>query len=300
MKEPVVVADVACVCGEGPFWHPGEKRLYWVDIPKGLLLQYDPAERSHRTVWQGRPMGGFTLQDDGSMLLFLDKGGLGLWRDGLFELVRDALPDEEKTRFNDVIADPRGGVFCGTMPVGKERLGRLYYLNTDGTTTKLLEGIGCSNGLGFSPDLRTMYYTDSPKREIYTFDYDPATGAATDQRVWVRTREEDGVPDGMTVDAEGFVWSAHWNGSCIFRYDPEGRLERKIDLPVQRVTSLTFGGDDGTDIYITTAGGDAREKCGAMSGSLFHMNAGIKGRPEFASKVRFAAPHPANPGLAGD
>src|SRR5215831_17419022 len=114
--EPELVADHACVVGEGPLWHPDERRLYWVDIGRGRLFRYDPATSGHEMVYEGEAVGGFTVQADGALLLFMARGAVKIWRDGQLTTVIDELPDERTTRFNDVIADPAGRVFCGTMP----------------------------------------------------------------------------------------------------------------------------------------------------------------------------------------
>jgi sugar lactone lactonase YvrE len=282
--KPELIADYACGCGEGPLWHPDEKRLYWIDISSGRMFRYDPASAHHEQCYDGTVIGGFTLQKDGALLLFMDKGEVSIWRDGEMTSVIKEIPDEKGSRFNDVIADPAGRVFCGTMPRG-DRLGRLYRLDPDGTLTVQLEGIGCSNGLGFTPDRQHLYYVDSPKREIYLFDYDKATGAITNQRIFVTTPKDEGVPDGMTVDAAGYVWCAKWDGGCLVRYTADGTEDRRIAFPAKKVSSVTFGGDDYTDIYVTTAGGTNKDAEGDGAGALFRMNLGIRGVPEFRSAV---------------
>lgn len=284
--KPEVIVDCACETGENPLWHPDEKRVYWVDIPPGRIYRYDPSTRKTETFEAGVSVGGFTFQPDGALLLFLAKGAVATWRDGAFlKTIIKEIPDERETRFNDVIADPEGRVFCGTMPA-KERPGRLYRLDRDGTIVKLLDGIGVSNGLGFTPDLKRMYYTDSRKREIYLFDYDRATGDISNRRVFVTVPEGEGVPDGLTVDAEGCVWGARWDGSRLVRYSPQGKEMLRVDFPgVKKVSSLIFCGEDYTDIYVTTAGGNKRTEEGANAGALFHLSPGVKGAPEFRSRI---------------
>ena len=279
-----LIADYRCQTGEGPLWHAIEKRLYWLDIPAGRMFRYDPTTDQHEQCYQGEPIGGFTVQADGALLLFMPRGAVRLWREGEMTTIIDEIPDERETRFNDVIADPAGRVFCGTMPT-KDRLGRLYRLDVDGRLKILLEGIGISNGMGFTPDRKQMYYTDSAKREIYLFDYDIESGDISNQRVWLTTPEGEGVPDGMTVDAEGCVWSARWDGGFLARYRPDGSEERRIEFPARKVSSVTFGGKDYTDIYVTTAGGLNKEMEGTGAGALFRVRAGIQGPPEFFSRV---------------
>mgnify|MGYP000957927405 FL=1 len=282
--QPELIADYQCVTGEGPMWHPMERRVYWVDIPTGRMFRYDPATGHHEQVYQGEMIGGFTIQADGALLLFQERGAVRIWRDGALTTVLDEIPDERATRFNDVFADTEGRVFCGTMPT-KERLGRLYRLDTDGSIHLILEGIGCSNGMGLTPDRKGLYYTDSGKREIYLFDYDAATGNLTNQRLFVRTPEGEGVPDGMTVDAEGYVWSARWDGGHLFRFSPAGELVDKVAFPAKKVSCVTFGGPDYTDMYVTTAGGNRKETDGQGAGALYRVNLGIRGVPECLSRV---------------
>ncbi len=283
--EPELIADYACVTGEGPLWHPDEQRLYWVDIPKGRLFRYTPATGEHEQCFESsEALGGFTIQEDGALLLFMARGAVKLWREGELTTVIDEIPDEVTTRFNDVIADPEGRVFCGTMPT-QSRLGRLYRLGPDRTLTKLLDGIGVSNGMGFTPNLQHLYYTDSPTRNIYIFDYDRATGNISNQRIFVQTPDSEGVPDGLTVDADGYVWSARWDGGVLVRYTRDGVEERRIAFPARKVSSVTFGGPDYTDIYVTTAGGDQKAREGNGAGALFRLRLGIQGKPEFHSKI---------------
>ena len=134
------------------------------------------------------------------------------------------------------------------------RKGRLYRLDTDGNLTIVAEEVGTSNGMGFTLDRRQMYYTDTHAQEIYLYDYAQETGAISNRRVFVHVPDGDGGrPDGMTVDAEGFVWSARWDGGCLVRYDPTGKEERRIAFPAKKITSLIFGGPDYTDMYVTGA-----------------------------------------------
>ncbi len=282
--EPELVADYQCVVGEGPLWHPGEQRVYWVDILTGRMFRYEPATGHHEPVYQGEAIGGFTVQSDGALLLFMARGAIKIWREGTLTTVVEEIPDERESRFNDVFADPVGRVYCGTMP-SPDHPGRLYRLDPDGKLTKVLDGITCSNGMGFTPDLERMYYTDTFKNEIYLFDYDRETGALTNQRVFVRTPEGEGWPDGMTVDAEGYVWSARWDGGALFRYAPDGTLERQIAFPARKVSCPTFGGPDYSDLYVTTAGGDHKDTEGAGAGGLFRLRLGIRGVPEFPSRI---------------
>ena len=284
--EPDLVADCACHTGENPLWHPDHRRLYWIDIPPGKLYRYDPATASHELCLQADcAIGGFTLQADGALLLFMARGAVKSWSDGILETLIEALPDEEDNRFNDVIADPEGRVFAGTMSP-PHRPGRLYRLDRDLSLTTVFEGVGTSNGMGFTPDRRHLYYTDTNTCRIDICDYDQASGAVTHRRPFAEVADPDaeGKPDGMTVDADGFVWGARWDGSRLVRYTSDGELERDFAFPCRKVSSLVFGGPDYTDIYVTTAGGGGPDE-GPGAGALFHLNLGIQGVPEFRSRI---------------
>jgi len=206
--QPERIADTLCQIGENPLWHPYEKRLYWTDITGERLYRYDPRTGAHEICHSGSVVGGFTIQADGGLLLFMARGAIAKWRDGRLESVIDEIPGEQENRFNDVIADPAGRVFCGTlaMQVGSHP-GRLFRLDPDGSLQIVVKEVWVSNGMAFTPDQRQMYYTDSLLRNIYLFDYDRDTGALSNQRIWIQTPEGEGAPDGMTVDADGFVWS---------------------------------------------------------------------------------------------
>ncbi len=321
--KPELIADVACIVGESPIWHAGEEKLYWLDIPTGRVFRYDPAAKAHEQILRGDVAGGLAVQADGGLLLFMAEGPIKLWRDGVLTAVVDSVPEQSGFRFNDVIADPEGRVFCGTMAyrkpsdgegrsasqcvkgvlrgrlpklhgllrrlrTGNRRLGALFRLDPEGAPIRVLDGIALSNGMGFTPDRKRFYLTDSMKREIYRFDYDADTGGIGNQRVFVRVAKDEGIPDGMTVDAAGYVWSARWDGGCVVRYTPDGAIDRIVQFPVKKVTSITFGGPDYTDIYVTTAVGADGWAGGPGAGGLFHLNLGIQGMPEFPSRRRIS------------
>lgn len=283
---PELIADYRCNVGENPLWHPDEQRVYWCDIPTGRIFRYSPVTGVHEQCYQGDVVGGFTVQADGALLLFMAHGAVKTWREGSLTTVIQEIPEERDSRFNDVIADPEGRVFCGTMST-PNRLGRLYRLDPDGSLTKILDEVGTSNGMGFTPDRQRMYHTDTRQREISLYDYDRTTGEISNRRLYVRVPQGEGGPDGMTVDAAGYVWSAHWGGGCLVRYTPSGQEERRITFPARKVSSVIFGGPDYTDIYVTTAGGQNKEEEGEGAGALFHLNLGIQGLPEFRSRIAF-------------
>jgi D-xylono/L-arabinono-1,4-lactonase len=174
--------------------------------------------------------------------------------------------------------------------------GWLLRVDLDGTVTEIADGFGCPNGMGFTPDLRGLYLTDSPARRIYYFDYERKTGTLSNRRTFVEIPLDEGLPDGMTVDAEGYLWSAIWFGERLKRYASDGRWDRNLFLPVKQISSVTFGGPELTDIYITSAAsttadslrpsaGDARA---ARGGGLYRARApSVRGTSPFRSRIRF-------------
>lgn len=281
------IADTHTETGEGPLWHPDEDCLFWVDIPPGHLYRYDPDAETHERVYEtpdGSPIGGYTIEADGSLLLFCD-GRVRRWEPGNRRAERVLTVDVD-TRFNDVIADPEGRVFCGTMP-GDDHLGDCYRLDRDGSVTVVVEDVDIPNGMGFSRDLETFYFTESEARRIDAFEYDRETGRIGDRRTFLETPPGDGVPDGLTVDSHDHVWSARWDGGRAIRYDPDGTPTTEIDVPARKVSSVTLGGPEYRDLYLTTALADGdRSDEGDGAGALFRVrDVGIKGVPEFRSRI---------------
>lgn len=283
--EPKIVAHCHSELGEGPRWNPFDNCLYWLDIVKGCILRYDPARQQHEPFYEGdEQIGGFTIQADGTLLLFMERGAVRLLRDGELTTVIAEMLAERDTRFNDVIADPVGRVFCGTKP-GAAHPATLYRLDLDGTMTPVVENVGLANGMGFTPNGTGLYFTDTEARRIDFYKYDEATGALTNPRRFVQVPDRDGYPDGLTVDAEGYVWSARWDGRMVVRYAPDGSEERRVHLPTPNVTSLAFGGDNFQDLYITTAIGEGSPPPDEQAGALFHLRPGVAGKPEYLSRV---------------
>lgn len=278
-----------CVCGENPLWDEQKNLLFWEDIPNGFVFEWNPQTHTHRKIYDDELVGGFTFQSDGKLLLFRDHNIALLEEDGSVRVLTREIP-AETGRFNDVMADPEGRVFAGTggdatctMCCGLLRLG------LDGSLTRLFEGTTCSNGMGFTPDLKQMYWTDSTARKIFVFDYDRATGQLANRREFYSAPDNAGTPDGMAIDVEGCIWSAHWGGFGVFRFDPAGKLMDKVELPVEKVTSVAFGGQNLDELYITTAGGTARKNRTVVEdtpdGTLYRVHVGVKGQPEFRSRI---------------
>jgi D-xylonolactonase len=295
------VAEVEAKVGEGPVWDAADQKLLWTDIHNGRLFSYDPATNRYEKIHQGFNVGGFAVNRQGGLVACI-WDGVVLWRsDDDWVRITGETHEGAPLRFNDVTADPEGRMFGGSyLDTGP---GKLYRIDPDGSVQVMEEGVGCSNGMGFSPDLKTMYYTDSNVRTIYAYDYDRKTGAMSNRRVFVKLADTEGVPDGMTVDAEGYVWTALWFGGCIVRFDPDGKEERRIRLPAYQTSSVMFGGRDLTDIYVTTANfliepgspidpADydwASYRSGYRGGGLFRVRQEIQGREEFQANFAWPA-----------
>lgn len=291
-----IIADDGNLCGEGPIWDRENACLYWTDILGLKFYRYEWKTRRHALLKEGFEINGFTLDESGGLIV---ANSSGVWRwDGAVDpqLIVEQVGNEA-CRLNDCIADPQGRLIAGTCwyePDKNYRVGKLISVDRDATARILDEGFHLSNGLGFSPDCQTLYFTDSVARIIYRYDYDAHEGAISNRRVFVRVPNSQGLPDGLTVDAEGFVWSAQWYGKCVVRYDPDGKVERQIETPAKQTSSLAFGGPELMDIFITTAAKSEPmpvmppgydPEAGFFGGPLYRINPGIQGKPEFKTKI---------------
>jgi L-arabinonolactonase len=279
------VVDCRNVLGEGALWCPLEQRLWWIDISSPALWSWQPESKKVEHWPLPKPPGSFALRKNGGFL-FAFRNGLATLKKPGAEL--EWLPAEGleigDERFNDGKTDRAGRFWAGTLDrkLGSP-IGRLYRVSTDLKAKAMDRGFTISNGIGWSPDDRVMYFTDTPSRRIYRYDFDAATGEISNRRVFVEAEPGHGGPDGMTVDAEGFVWSAQFDRGCIHRYAPDGRLERSLRLPVQRPTTCMFGGRDLATLYVTSARMDLSEAALATqphAGGLFALQPGVRGLPE--------------------
>jgi hypothetical protein len=265
------LTDHRCLLGEGPVWDARRSSLFWVDILRGEIHEYRPADGYSHTISVGEYVGAVAPYRDGRLMAAMKSGIVLLDPDtGEREAVghpEDHLP---VNRYNDGQCDPAGRFWVGSMSLQEEPgAGSLYMIDHDRSITRQLEGVTISNGLAWSNDHRTMYYIDTPTFEVAAFDYDIATGGISNRRVAIRIPETDGYPDGMTTDREGCLWIAHWDGWQETRWDPHtGRKIHHIPMPAARVTSCAFGGDTGNDLYITSARtGLSEEELGRMRGA---------------------------------
>ncbi len=275
------IANYHCEIGENPLWDDLRKQLFWNDIPRGKIFYYDPKTGKHGEYYSGGILGGFTFQMDGSLLLFEEEAISRLGPDGhKKELLR--IPDSGATRFNDVIADPEGRVYAGTIGRTAES-GGLYRIERDGHYTKLFGGTQCPNGMCFTPDLKYFFWTCSTVRKIFRFDYNQKSGEISNRKEWAAVPEEGGLPDGMAMDVEGYIWSGRWDGWEIVRHAPDGSVADRIRFPVEKVTSVMYGGDDLKDLYVTTAGG--KEGSSTLDGMLYRIRMTVPGVPEYRSRI---------------
>ncbi len=290
-----IVANTNDKCGEGPTWDAAHNRVLWVDNESNLVRELRLSDGAVSVVNDDRMVSGIAANHEGTWV-FAGAGGMHIWhKPGDCRTILTEI-DGEKLSFNDIIADPRGRVYAGTFcwgPGGMEKLGKLYLVSPGAKVEVVDEGFEVSNGLGFSLDNRTLYYTDSTTRRIYAYDVEAAGGKLSNRRVFVQVPGDEGIPDGLTVDAQGFIWSAQWYGSQIVRYDPEGKVERRIPMPVKQVSSCQFGGPDLTDLYVTTAGNswegpyappgyDFKSNIG---GALYRIRMDVQGKPEHVARL---------------
>lgn len=287
LGKPTILVSAHHHNAENPLWHAQHKRVYWTDIPSGRLFRYDPNATGYEQIYLGEPVGGFTIQADGSLLLLKTQGTIERWDKGELTTVVPEIKAAKGTRFNDAIADPAGRVFSGIMSIDNNP-GRLYRIETDGSVHEAVEDLKLPNGMGFSLDQTLFYLTDSDQRTIFQFNYDLATGALSQQKVLIKTPDDEGVPDGLTVDAEGYLWSARFNGGAVYRYRPDGKKVQKVTLPTPKISCVAFSGEDYSELLISSAREDQAIGLDNVAGDLFHLPMPIKGRAELLSRVAIA------------
>lgn len=279
-----LVLDAKAEIAEGPFWDQKEQKLYWVDILGKTINIYDPAAAENKIIRLEKMIGALIPTSEAGKLL-------AALEDGLYIIDAETAEQQflvnpgsntDQTRFNDGKCDPQGRFWVGTMDLEENReLGTLYCLDQELNLEEKLKNVKISNGLAWSLDNKTMYYIDSPTKEVLAFDYDIETAAISNRRVVISFADGEGVPDGMTIDAEGKLWIAHFGGAQVSRWDPEtGEKIGRVELPVSNVTSCAFGGKDLDELYITTASVGLSEEEKAeqpLAGGIFRYQAGVRG-----------------------
>ena len=280
-------SDYSCELGEGPFWDSKRSRLHWVDIiGKKIISQNLDGSNIHALEVGGNP-GCVVLSDDGTMVAGVDNQISSL--DGGGNLLKVLADTKEGSglRFNDGKCDPSGRFWVGSMDrKEKNKIGSLYSWNSIEGLVNREQGVTVSNGMGWSPDNSLFYYIDSPTREVSVYDFDLSTGSINNKRRFISFSEEDGFPDGMTIDNEGRLWIAFWGGSKIMCVNPDSKaIEEVVSFPVSKITSCAFGGEKMDQLFITSAKVQVNEKDEPMAGKTFVVSLGVKGLPSFSLKL---------------
>lgn len=276
--------------GEGPVWDATQQVLYWVDIYNHRVHQFNPSAGSN-PCGIGKAARFFDVGDvvgavapaGPNRLILAQRHHLAILdtETGTTQPIALVEVDLPENRFNDGKCDCQGRFWFGSMCPDKAQ-GSLYRYDPDGALHTMETGLTISNGLGWSPDETTFYLTDSVHQKIYAYDFEPTIGSIYNRRIFVDLTGAAFYPDGLTIDQEGHVWSAMWDGWCIVRFDPQGKEVLRIPLPVQRPTSCTFGGTDLRSLYITTASVGLSEQeieRSFYAGDLFCLKTDITGLP---------------------
>lgn len=288
--KPICVAPTGDRCGEGVVWHAAHSAVYWTDINRFLIRRFTPAGGCVRSWIFDEPVTAISLTQNDDVLAVALGSQVFLWEpetDTRHEAIF-VLDDWPRVRLNDGRPDPRGSFWVGTMrnnvnPDGSlgeagGKDGVLYRIDGNGTVSIHRREIGISNTLGWSPDRRHFYTGDTLENVIWAYDYDPESGEITNERPFLKDFSR-GLPDGSTVDSEGFLWNCRYFGNCIVRVAPDGSIDRVIEMPVRNVTTCTFGGEDLRTLYITTASNDAAPG-DRLAGSLFSLHTDVAGQRE--------------------
>jgi sugar lactone lactonase YvrE len=283
-----LVQDARALIGEGPIWDDRTGRLYWVDIPVGVVHRLSPADWSDDPIDLGQPVGCVGLGLEGGVVAAVRDGfALIPWDDEKVSRLVPVARDHPAIRMNDGRCDPRGRYWAGTTASPWEdnpEAGSLYCLEDvvgDLTARRVLGHVSVSNGIDWSGDGKRMYYIDSATWRVDIFDFDVEEASVRNRRTFAEIDHHDGLPDGLVVDADDCVWVALCRGGRVRRYTPTGGIDREISVPVSLVTSLAFGGADLGDLYITTARHrltPAEATAQAHAGGLFCCRPGPTGR----------------------
>jgi L-arabinonolactonase len=286
-SNPVLALDCRNNLGESIIWDERDGRLWWANIHEGEVWSWDPAGTGGPRVSRfTERVGAIGLRQGRGLALALESGFAVVEREGDLPMrLVNIEPELDTTRLNDGRIDPAGRFVCGGMDESSPQraISSVYSLDRSGRAAAVIGGVSCANSICWSPDGRIMYFTDMPSRRIDQFDYDPATGAVGNRRIFADLSSEPGLADGSTVDAEGYLWNAQWGGSKVVRYAPDGSVDREVELPVSNPTCLCFGGPDLDVLFITSAWFGLDEVARArevQAGGIFALRPGVKGLPE--------------------
>lgn len=285
--EPEHILTAQNQLGETPIWVPEENALYWVDWGNGPIYRYEPASGQFDTFELDIPVTAIARRSKEEWVV-IAQNGLYLWKpqsNHTRPIAGPPDPDRPELCFNDGAVDRQGRLLVGTVNMQDVFApdGSLYRLDPDGSLHLLDTGYATANGIGISPDGKTVYVTDMRQHQIIALDYDTDSGTVSNRRQFAYVPEDEGMPDGLIVDADGYVWSGHWDGWKLTRYAPDGGIERQIDFPVQHVISFAFGGKDLNELFITTAWWgfteEEREQK-PLAGDLFRIQLDVRGLVE--------------------
>lgn len=285
MYEAELVLPCQNRLGEGPIWSVEEQALYWVDIVAPAVHRFRPSDGTHNHWAMPEHVGSLSMREAGGLVVAL-KSGFGLFdpESGAVRMINDAEADKLDHRFNDGRCDRQGRFFAGSLTHSEDApVGCLWRLDADHRATPVLNGITIANGLCWSPEGDTMYFVDTPTREIRAYDYDRTSGTPGNPRVLVTIDPEGGWPDGSITDSEGCIWNAEWDGARVVRYTPEGEVDRVVRVPARRATCAAFGGPDLKTLYITSAWdrmSQAEREEWPLSGHLFAIEVDVPGLPD--------------------
>lgn len=283
------IVDRPNVLGESPLWDYREERLYWIDIESKQIhaLKLDSGEYA---VWSvpSRP-GSIALHDNGGLLVALSNELVHFLPQSGKIMPIEGTRIEGGVRFNDGKCDSKGRFWVGSMDLKeKNPIGILYCLDNKGRLIQKDQEIVISNGLGWSPDQKTMYFTDSPKRILYRYDFNLETGAISNRRIFAQVPDDAGYPDGLCVDQAGYVWSAHFMGGRVTRYAPDGTIDQVLQVPALCPTSCCMGGKEGNQLFVTTATRDLTPEQlieNPLNGKLFRLELNVKGDKDVPYKT---------------
>lgn len=285
MTEVACVVNAGAELGESPVWDEQFHLLYWVDILGRKLHRFDPSTGTD-AVWEmPEPPGAVALRAVGGVVLAMRHAFYRFEFMAPDPVVMGRLEGEPATnRLNDGRVDPAGRFWCGTVnEASREPTGALYCLDAGRRVSRKLDGVACSNSLCWSPDGKIMYHADSFTWQIKAWDFDAATGAIANPRLFIDIPRTEGFSDGATIDADGCLWAAHWGHGRVNRYDPQGKLMQTVQLPASNVTCPAFGGPDLATLYVTSARfrlDEAQRAAQPLAGGLFAIDVGVKGLPE--------------------